>query len=280
MDHNALTHEAGRGGAGRGRGGGAAVAGGSNTGKSTLVNLLLDSPADKPYIPQGLAKDRARVYRIRYAAASAHTPAHTGEIRSALMQDGELRCGGAACRYSATPCTAAESADPTADVVQVEASAPWLQRLEAWGGLEITDTPGYGAWVSGQAAIDAALDAADEVVLVTDCSRQLTDTTEVNLLRRLADKRPVVVLNQIDRVLPAPSAAALPTAAPAPAPASPASPVGSTQLAQIVGRVKASLDAALLYRADDGLVLGERTPVFAVSGKRYARREKGGRVGK
>ena len=177
------------------------------------------------------------------------------------MREGE-RVRRGAFRYSATPRTAAESADATADVVQVEASAPWLQRLEAWGGLEITDTPGYGAWVSGQAAIDAALDAADEVVLVTDCSRQLTDTTEVNLLRRLADKRPVVVLNQIDRVLPAPSSTALPTPAPA-------SLVGSTQLAQIVGRVKASLDAALLNRADDGLVLGERTPVFAVSSKRY-----------
>ena len=142
------------------------------------------------------------------------------------------------------------------DVVNIETAAPWLAKLEAWGGLEIIDTPGYGAWTSNQASVDGALDAADEVVLVTDCSRQLTDVTEVTLLRRLADKRPVIVINQIDRVVPSGAGD------------DPSGTAGAADLRRIVTRVKASVDAALLVRADDGFVRNERTPIFAVSGKR------------
>jgi len=141
------------------------------------------------------------------------------------------------------------------DVIDVEAPVPWLEQLEPLGGLEITDTPGYGAWTSGQASVDAVLENVDAVLLVTDCSRQLIDTAEVQLLRRLADKRPNVVLNQIDRVLPAP---ADDTGAP------------SHALTQVVARVRASIDAALLPRRDDGFVLGDRLPIFALSTKRCA----------
>ena len=168
----------------------------------------------------------------------------------------------------------AVTSDPAErDLVNVAAPIPWLKALQGAGGLEVIDTPGSGAWISCQAAVDTALDGADAVLLVTDCSRQLTDASEVALLRRLADKRPIVVLNQIDRVLPTAAVAAA-AAAHAPAsgssrtrPASETAPPSSLQ--QIVARVRASIDAALLPRKDDGIVLGERLPVFAVSTKRY-----------
>jgi len=50
-------------------GGAVSVVGGSNTGKSMLVNLLLDRPTDQLVTPQGLAKDRHYIYRIRCGAA-------------------------------------------------------------------------------------------------------------------------------------------------------------------------------------------------------------------
>ena len=56
----------------------ASVAGGSNTGKSMLVNQLLASTPNQPFSPQGLAKDRHQLFRIRYDCCPRAIPAPAG----------------------------------------------------------------------------------------------------------------------------------------------------------------------------------------------------------
>jgi rhodanese-related sulfurtransferase len=191
------------------------VVGAAGTGKSTLVNLLLDSPAGQAYSPVGGEARRGsrtrHVYRFRYGSTAAAD---------------------------------ADRAD--AALVDVRVPAPWLERLEASGGLELWDTPGpgSGAVQPAAAAVERAIEGADQVLLVTDSVRQLSDAGEAALLRRLADRRPIVVVNHAYRL--------------------------SASAAAVVADVQRGVDAVLLPRADDGLVLGERVPVFAVSALQYA----------
>ena len=66
--------------------------------------------------------------------------------------------------------------------------------------VEIIEAPGYAGEGFVESGQNGVFSSADLVVFVTDCNRQLSEKSELQLLELVQQKQPFVVLSQIDRV--------------------------------------------------------------------------------
>lgn len=157
-----------------------AVVGEFSSGKSTLVNRLLD----RELLPTGMLPTTALLTRIRFAATESMEVFDTaGNRKSILPADSESWEGLTAENFGG---------DDPVGTVMIGLKSPWLGKSR----LEIIDTPGIGDLEERRARVVAdALTASDAVIIATSATQPLSLTEKMFIEQRLlAQKTPFLML--------------------------------------------------------------------------------------